>query len=59
VAYTSGIMILRPGETIAIGTPAGVGSARTPPVYFKDGDHSECSYEGIGTLANPVVAPAP
>jgi 2-keto-4-pentenoate hydratase/2-oxohepta-3-ene-1,7-dioic acid hydratase in catechol pathway len=59
VAYTSGIMTLRPGDVIATGTPAGVGSARTPPVYFKDGDRSECSYEGIGTLANPVVGPTP
>ena len=59
VAYTSGIMTLRPGDVIATGTPAGVGSARTPPVYFKDGDRSECSYEGIGTLTNPVVGPTP
>lgn len=57
VAYTSGIMTLRPGDVIATGTPAGVGSARTPPVYFKAGDRSECSYEGIGTLRNPVVGP--
>ena len=57
VAYTSGIMTLRPGDVIATGTPAGVGSARTPPVYFKDGDRSECSYEGVGTLTNPVVGP--
>ena len=59
VAYTSGIVTLRPGDVIATGTPAGVGSARTPPVYFKDGDRSECSYEGIGTLTNPVVGPTP
>jgi 2-keto-4-pentenoate hydratase/2-oxohepta-3-ene-1,7-dioic acid hydratase in catechol pathway len=26
-----------------------------PPVYFKPGDRSECTYEGIGTLTNPVV----
>lgn len=57
VAYTSGIMTLRPGDVIATGTPAGVGSARTPPVYFKAGDRSECSYEGIGTLTNPVIGP--
>ena len=57
VAYTSSIMTLRPGDVVATGTPAGVGSARTPPVYFKDGDRSVCSYEGIGTLTNPVVGP--
>jgi 2-keto-4-pentenoate hydratase/2-oxohepta-3-ene-1,7-dioic acid hydratase in catechol pathway len=38
------------------GSPAGVGSARTPPIYLKPGDLSVCSYEGIGTLTNPVVA---
>ena len=57
VAYTSSIMTLRPGDVIATGTPAGVGSARTPPVYFKAGDRSECSYESIGTLTNPVIGP--
>jgi 2-keto-4-pentenoate hydratase/2-oxohepta-3-ene-1,7-dioic acid hydratase in catechol pathway len=55
VAYASNIMSLRPGDVIATGTPAGVGSARVPPVYFKPGDRSECTYEGIGTLTNPVV----
>lgn len=55
IAYTSNIMTLRPGDVIATGTPAGVGSARVPPVYFKPGDRSVCTYEGIGTLTNPVV----
>jgi 2-keto-4-pentenoate hydratase/2-oxohepta-3-ene-1,7-dioic acid hydratase in catechol pathway len=55
IAYTSNIMSLRPGDVIATGTPAGVGSARVPPVYFKPGDRSECTYEGIGTLTNSVV----
>jgi 2-keto-4-pentenoate hydratase/2-oxohepta-3-ene-1,7-dioic acid hydratase in catechol pathway len=58
IVYTSNIMTLRPGDVIATGTPAGVGSARMPPVYFKAGDRSVCSYEGIGTLTNPVVGPA-
>jgi 2-keto-4-pentenoate hydratase/2-oxohepta-3-ene-1,7-dioic acid hydratase in catechol pathway len=55
VAYASSIMTLRPGDVIATGTPAGVGSARTPPVYFKPGDRSVCTYEGVGTLTNPVI----
>jgi len=59
VAYASSIMTLRPGDVIATGTPAGVGSARTPPVYFKAGDRSVCSYQGVGTLTNPVVGPTP
>jgi len=56
VAYASHIMTLRPGDVIATGTPAGVGSARTPPVYFKAGDRSACTYQGVGTLTNPVRA---
>jgi 2-keto-4-pentenoate hydratase/2-oxohepta-3-ene-1,7-dioic acid hydratase in catechol pathway len=58
VSYASNITTLRAGDVIAAGTPAGVGSARTPPVYLKPGDVSVCTYEGIGTLTNPVVGPA-
>ena len=56
VAYGSNSITLRPGDVIATGTPAGVGSARTPPVYLKSGDRISCTYEGVGTLANPVVS---
>jgi 2-keto-4-pentenoate hydratase/2-oxohepta-3-ene-1,7-dioic acid hydratase in catechol pathway len=56
VSYASNIITLRPGDVIATGTPAGVGSALTPPVFLKPGDQSVCTYEGIGTLTNPVVA---
>ena len=59
VAYTSNIMSLRVGDLVTTGTPAGVGSARTPPVYFKAGDRSVCTYEGVGTLTNTVVGPTP
>ena len=55
VTYASNIMTLRTGDIIATGTPAGIGSARTPPIYFKPGDRSVCTYEGVGTLTNPVV----
>jgi 2-keto-4-pentenoate hydratase/2-oxohepta-3-ene-1,7-dioic acid hydratase in catechol pathway len=55
VAYASHIMTLKLGDIIATGTPAGVGSARMPPVYFKAGDRSVCTYEGVGTLTNPVA----
>jgi hypothetical protein len=36
--------------------PPGSGSARTPPVLLKPGDRMACTYEGVGTLTNPVVA---
>ena len=56
VVYASNILTLHVGDVISTGTPAGVGSARTPPIYFKGGDRIACTYEGLGTLTNPVVA---
>ncbi len=56
IVYASNIMTLRVGDVIATGTPAGVGSARTPPVYLKGGDRITCTYEGLGTLSNPVIS---
>ncbi|MFI4942582.1 MAG: fumarylacetoacetate hydrolase family protein [Burkholderiales bacterium] len=56
VSYASHITTLRPGDVIATGTPAGVGSGRKPPVFLKAGDVGVCTYEGIGTLRNPVEA---
>ena len=57
VVYASNIVTLRPGDVIATGTPPGVGSARNPPILLKAGDRMDCSYDGVGTLTNPVVAP--
>jgi 2-keto-4-pentenoate hydratase/2-oxohepta-3-ene-1,7-dioic acid hydratase in catechol pathway len=56
IAYGSSILTLRPGDVIATGTPPGAGSARTPPVFLKPGDRAVCTYEGVGTLMNPVAA---
>ena len=56
VSYATNILSLRPGDIIATGTLPGSGSARTPPVFFKPGDVSTCTYDGIGTLENPVEA---
>jgi 2-keto-4-pentenoate hydratase/2-oxohepta-3-ene-1,7-dioic acid hydratase in catechol pathway len=47
-------MTLEPGDVIAMGTPAGVGHARKPPVWMKDGDSCEIEIERIGVLANPI-----
>jgi 2-keto-4-pentenoate hydratase/2-oxohepta-3-ene-1,7-dioic acid hydratase in catechol pathway len=58
VVYSSNILPLRPGDVIATGSPAGVGSARNPPIFLKNGDRTECTYEGVGTLRNPVVGAA-
>jgi len=47
-------MTLDPGDVIVMGTPAGVGQARTPPVWMKAGDVIEIEIERIGTLRNPI-----
>jgi 2-keto-4-pentenoate hydratase/2-oxohepta-3-ene-1,7-dioic acid hydratase in catechol pathway len=58
LAYGSSNLTLQPGDVIATGSPAGVGSARKPPIFFKPGDVSACTYEGVGTLTNPIVGAA-
>jgi 2-keto-4-pentenoate hydratase/2-oxohepta-3-ene-1,7-dioic acid hydratase in catechol pathway len=47
-------MTLEPGDLIIMGTPAGVGQARTPPVWMKNGDSVEIEIEHIGVLRNKV-----
>ena len=47
-------MTLEPGDVVITGTPAGVGYARTPPVFMKPGDIIEVEIEGIGVLRNPI-----
>ena len=48
-------LTLEPGDVIVMGTPAGVGQARTPPVWMKAGDRYEVEIERIGTLVNPIA----
>jgi 2-keto-4-pentenoate hydratase/2-oxohepta-3-ene-1,7-dioic acid hydratase in catechol pathway len=54
ISYLSRVMTLAPGDVIFTGTPPGVGMARKPPVYLKDGDVTEIEIEGIGVQRNPV-----
>jgi len=54
LAYLSQVMTLEPGDLIFTGTPPGVGTARKPPVYLKDGDVAEVEIAGLGVLRNPV-----
>ncbi len=56
VAFVSRTMTLEPGDLIATGTPPGVGFARTPPVWLRDGDEVRCEIERVGSLTNPVRA---
>jgi 2-keto-4-pentenoate hydratase/2-oxohepta-3-ene-1,7-dioic acid hydratase in catechol pathway len=56
IEYLSSFTTLRPGDVIATGTPGGVGFARTPPVWLTPGDELEVKIEGLGRLANRIVA---
>jgi 2-keto-4-pentenoate hydratase/2-oxohepta-3-ene-1,7-dioic acid hydratase in catechol pathway len=46
---------LEPGDVIITGTPAGVGYARTPPVWMAPGDVCEIDIEGVGMLSNTIA----
>ena len=52
VAYLSTMITLEPGDVIATGTPAGVGVARTPPRFLRDGDVMVTRIEGLGACRN-------
>jgi acylpyruvate hydrolase len=54
VALLTEFMTLEPGDVLVMGTPAGVGHARKPPVWMKDGDVCEIEIEKIGILHNPI-----
>ncbi len=56
IAYVSTIAPLAAGDVIVTGTPGGVGSRRTPPVWMKAGDVCEIDVDRIGVLRNPIVA---
>lgn len=59
ISYVSRVCALVPGDVIFTGTPPGVGFARKPPIFLKPGDRTEVEIEGLGVLANPVVADVP
>ncbi len=56
IAHVSRVITLEPGDILFTGTPPGVGVARTPPVFLKDGDICEIEIEGLGVLINPCKA---
>ncbi|MEO8298033.1 MAG: fumarylacetoacetate hydrolase family protein [Burkholderiales bacterium] len=56
IALLAECLTLEPGDVIVMGTPAGVGQARTPPVWMKAGDVIEIEIEKISVLRNPIVA---
>jgi 2-keto-4-pentenoate hydratase/2-oxohepta-3-ene-1,7-dioic acid hydratase in catechol pathway len=56
IAELSRGMTLEAGDIIATGTPSGVGFARKPPEYMKDGDIMETEITGIGVIRNRISA---
>jgi acylpyruvate hydrolase len=55
VTLLSEVLTLEAGDVLVMGTPSGIGMARTPQVFMKSGDVCEIEIEGLGTLRNPVV----
>ena len=55
IEYISAIITLNPGDVIATGTPGGVGHARTPAQYLRDGHTVITEIDGIGKLANTIA----
>jgi 2-keto-4-pentenoate hydratase/2-oxohepta-3-ene-1,7-dioic acid hydratase in catechol pathway len=55
ISLLSEALSLETGDVVVMGTPAGVGYARTPPVWMKAGDVIEVEIERVGLLRNPVM----
>jgi 2-keto-4-pentenoate hydratase/2-oxohepta-3-ene-1,7-dioic acid hydratase in catechol pathway len=55
IEYCSSFTRLEPGDVIVTGTPGGVGSRRTPPIWLKPGDIVEVEIDRIGLLRNGVA----
>lgn len=54
LSYHSQFVQLEPGDMISTGTPGGVGHARNPQLWMKEGDVFEVEITGIGVLRNTV-----
>ncbi|MEV0367342.1 fumarylacetoacetate hydrolase family protein [Nocardia fusca] len=55
VDYISHIVTLQPGDVIITGTTGGVGHARKPARYIRNGETVEVSIEGLGTVRNTTI----
>ncbi|MEZ0053993.1 2,4-diketo-3-deoxy-L-fuconate hydrolase [Mycobacterium sp. MAA66] len=56
IAEISAVCPMLPGDLLWTGTPPGVGMARKPQEFLQPGMTLISEVEGIGKLANPVVA---
>ena len=48
LSYLSKFMTLLPGDIITTGTPPGIGNAKKPPIFLKDGDEVKLSIDILG-----------
>lgn len=55
LSFLSNIMTLEPGDVVLTGTPGGVGFARDPQVFLKDGDIVKVAIDDIGYIENKVT----
>jgi len=55
IAYVSQALTLEPGDLIATGTPSGVGFARKPPRWLRDGDTVRVAITRLGVLETPIL----
>ncbi|MFD5831089.1 fumarylacetoacetate hydrolase family protein [Lentzea sp. NPDC060358] len=55
IAELSEGMTLRAGDVVLTGTPSGVGNAREPQVFLRDGDVVVTRVSGLGELRNTVT----
>jgi 2-keto-4-pentenoate hydratase/2-oxohepta-3-ene-1,7-dioic acid hydratase in catechol pathway len=54
IEYVSTWTTLAPGDVLVTGTPGGVGSRRTPPIWMKAGDKVEVEIDKVGILENTI-----
>jgi 2-keto-4-pentenoate hydratase/2-oxohepta-3-ene-1,7-dioic acid hydratase in catechol pathway len=55
IAHLSSAMTLLPGDVIFTGTPAGVGVARNPPLFLREGDVVRSEIDGLGMIEQRIV----
>ena len=55
IAELSWGMTLRAGDVVLTGTPHGIGNAREPQIFLKEGDELVTRVKGLGELRNRVV----
>ncbi|UKY48006.1 fumarylacetoacetate hydrolase family protein [Streptomyces inhibens] len=56
IAELSRGMTLRAGDVVLTGTPSGIGNAREPQIFLRDGDVVVTRVSGLGELRNKVAS---